>query len=98
MSSQEMTSLAKVEIIKAMYFDTLSICGKMNTLVVIKKVIIRWLFHISYASVTKPKKKKKKKEKENGKILRSTVLLIFIKVILSKGKMEITGFCSKQNS
>ena len=97
MSSQEMTSLAKVEIIKAMYFDTLSICSKMNTLVVIKKVIIRWLFHISYASVTKPKKKKKK-EKENGKILHSTVLLIFIKVILSKGKMEITGFCSKQNS
>ena len=46
----------------------------------------------------KKKKKKKKKEKENGKILRSTVLLIFIKVILSKGKMEITGFCSKQNS
>ena len=44
------------------------------------------------------KAKKKKKEKENGKILRSTVLLIFIKVILSKGKMEITGFCSKQNS
>ena len=43
-------------------------------------------------------KKKKEKEKENGKILRSTVLLIFIKVILSKGKMEITGFCSKQNS
>lgn len=43
-------------------------------------------------------KKKEEKEKENGKILRSTVLLIFIKVILSKGKMEITGFCSKQNS
>ena len=46
----------------------------------------------------KKKKRKKKKEKENGKILHSTVLLIFIKVILSKGKMEITGFCSKQNS